>query len=128
MTIGALLSHFRSTWASNFKKFSRIWIVATLMASGVCFAIMYPDIFSVGSDIIISGFLVALCGFFFGYSISRVLRLEEPQCRAVCFETGFQNVAISFAIIQFTFPEDPDRMFAFPLWYTTGKDFELSSF
>ncbi|XP_075245030.1 ileal sodium/bile acid cotransporter-like isoform X2 [Convolutriloba macropyga] len=95
-------------------------IAVSLVASGIIFALLYPNIYFVGARIILSALLVSSCGFTLGYSLARVVRLHETQCRAVCFETGFQNVAISFAVIQLSFPHDADEMFAFPLWYATG--------
>ncbi|XP_063718700.1 ileal sodium/bile acid cotransporter-like isoform X2 [Symsagittifera roscoffensis] len=120
LLIGVLLKYFKESFALKFKKVGKAIIIITLLATTVIFGFLYPNIYFVGKKIIFSGLLVALAGFFFGYSISRVCRLPEKQCRAVCFETGFQNVAISFAVIQLGFPDKSDEMFAFPLWYATG--------
>ncbi|XP_075245025.1 ileal sodium/bile acid cotransporter-like isoform X1 [Convolutriloba macropyga] len=120
LLIGVLLKYYRPEGARKFKNGAKIFIMICLVASGIIFALLYPNIYFVGARIILSALLVSSCGFTLGYSLARVVRLHETQCRAVCFETGFQNVAISFAVIQLSFPHDADEMFAFPLWYATG--------
>ncbi|MFK8003920.1 MAG: bile acid:sodium symporter [Polyangiales bacterium] len=66
----------------------------------------------------VAAFLLGLIGLIAGYGVSALLRLPEPQRRAVALETGIQNSPLAFAIVLSALPETmQDEAIRLPMLY-----------
>ena len=60
---------------------------------------------SAGASYYITSILLGICGFIFGYFLSRILGLSSAQSRTVSLETGIQNTPLTMAIITLSFSD-----------------------
>lgn len=66
----------------------------------------------------LAAFLLGVIGLLAGYVVSALLRLPEPQRRAVALETGIQNSPLAFAIVLSALPEEmQDEAIRLPMLY-----------
>lgn len=107
VALGMLVRARRPGWAPRLERAASVAGIALLVGILAFSVIKHQDTLrESGANIFLAGFLVSFCGFVLGYSLSRLLRLEEADARAVSFETGLQNVSLTIAIIAFSFPEE----------------------
>jgi len=103
---GMFLRSRSERWAKNMEETGGALGIAVIVFLIVTWV---PKNFSQMMETDASIFITAVClglgGFLFGYSVSRLLRLNKRSSRTVALETGIQNGPLAFAIIILSFPE-----------------------
>ena len=74
-----------------------------IACSIVFISIINPRLYLSHWTIWLGAITLSWFGFGFGYLIALVCRQSHAQCRTIGFETGVQNVGLSFTIIAFMF-------------------------
>jgi BASS family bile acid:Na+ symporter len=75
-----------------------ISMIGIVVMTVLTVAIGRDNLITMGVILIVVCFLHITCGYFFGYAICRVLRLEEQTCRTIAFEVGMQNSGMASGI------------------------------
>ncbi|MCH2081827.1 MAG: bile acid:sodium symporter family protein [Saprospiraceae bacterium] len=65
---------------------------------GIITAAGRESLLQIGFLLILGCFLHNLIGYFLGYSICRLLKLDRPSCRTIAFEVGMQNSGLASGI------------------------------
>ncbi|XP_054910154.1 hepatic sodium/bile acid cotransporter isoform X1 [Poeciliopsis prolifica] len=115
---GILINHFRPQYSKIITKVG----LSVLMISVLVICII--SIVEIGSSLLYMfspplmaiATLMPLIGYVFGYIISWVFRLPQPERRTVAMETGCQNIQLCAAIVKVAFPPAViGPMYLFPL-------------
>ncbi|XP_073465039.1 hepatic sodium/bile acid cotransporter [Aquarana catesbeiana] len=117
---GMLLNSKRPQYTQCFMKFGRIVGLLTAIALLILSALyVKSDILKIFSPWLIgSAVLMPLIGYVLGYGMAFLFRLSYLSRRAICMETGCQNVQLCSAILKVTFEADViGPYFMFPLLY-----------
>ncbi|XP_054627876.1 hepatic sodium/bile acid cotransporter-like [Dunckerocampus dactyliophorus] len=118
--IGILINYYRPRHAKLVTKVGLI--IVSLAAVGVIILsaiVIGRNIMMVMSPPLVgSAALMPFIGYAFGYIISSIFRLSQPECRTVAIETGCQNTQLCSTILKLAFPSDViGPLFLFPLLY-----------
>ncbi|KAM6915040.1 hepatic sodium/bile acid cotransporter [Xenentodon cancila] len=123
---GILLNYYRPRYSNIITKVGltimtisvvAISIIAGMEIGGSILAVVSPPLMAIGA-------LMPFTGYAFGYLISSLFRLNQPERRTVAMETGCQNIQLCSTILKLAFPPAViGPMFLFPLVYVS---FQLS--
>ncbi|XP_061742085.1 hepatic sodium/bile acid cotransporter-like [Nerophis ophidion] len=118
--IGIVVNYYRPRYAKIITKVGLIimsitatgvTVAATIAIGGAITAVMSPPLLATGA-------LMPLIGFTFGYVISAVFKLSQPERRTVAMETGCQNIQLCSTILKLAFPPEViGPLFLFPMVY-----------
>ena len=107
---GMILRRFSPGWAKTAEDTAGFMaIIVILFLLGTLF-IRHGDILiRTPWQLYASAIGLGLCGFLFGFWVSRLFGLQPIFQRAISLETGIQNGPVSFAIIMLSFADTPVR-------------------
>ncbi|XP_061890334.1 hepatic sodium/bile acid cotransporter [Entelurus aequoreus] len=125
--VGVVVNYYRPRYAKIITKVGLIimsitatgvTVAATIAIGGAIMAVMSPPLLATGA-------LMPLVGFTFGYVISAVFKLSQPERRTVAMETGCQNIQLCSTILKLAFPPEViGPLFLFPMVYISFQLFE----
>jgi bile acid transporter len=70
------------------------------------------------AEIFMASIALGLCGFLFGFGISKLLKQTNKRAMTICLETGIQNGPLGIAIVLFSFPKElQDDILIVPVLY-----------
>lgn len=75
-----------------------ISMIGIVVMTVLTVAIGRDNLLAMGAILIVVCFLHITCGYTFGYTICRLLRLEEQTCRTIALEVGMQNSGMASGI------------------------------
>ncbi|XP_062267362.1 hepatic sodium/bile acid cotransporter [Platichthys flesus] len=114
--VGILLNFYRPRYAKIVKKVGFSLALACLLAILVIIAMELSFWKLMSPPLLVSAALMPLIGYTFGYLISSLCKLSEPERRTVAIETGCQNTQLCGAILVVAFPPAVmGPLFMFPL-------------
>lgn len=90
------LVYHRASWLK--KVMPLISMVGIVVMTVLTVAIGRDNLLAMGLILVVVCFLHICCGYFFGYSICRLLRLNEQTCRTIALEVGMQNSGMASGI------------------------------
>lgn len=120
------LLHIHSQFLINifllfFLRFLKIGSIAGIILvalSLILLSLLYPFMYSASWKIYVAAVSYPYISFMFGYVVSTLFRMDNFQRRTVALETGMQNYAVCFAILESSFSAEKfSVMSIFPLLY-----------
>lgn len=104
--------------ASVVLKIGSIAGILLVALSLILLSVLYPFMYSASWKIYVAAVSYPYVSFMFGYVVSTLFRMENSQRRTVALETGMQNYALCFAILESSFSAEKfSVMSIFPLLY-----------
>ncbi|XP_059213083.1 hepatic sodium/bile acid cotransporter [Centropristis striata] len=128
-SIGILINHYRPQYSKMITKVGIIFLLIAVVALGTLSSIgIGESILTVLSPQLMAiATLMPFTGYAFGYIISWISRLSQPERRTVSMETGCQNVPLCIAILKLAFPvEQVGALFLFPMVYAAMQMMEAA--
>ncbi|XP_049445509.1 sodium/bile acid cotransporter [Epinephelus fuscoguttatus] len=117
---GILINHYRPQLAKTVTKAGLIFlgIFMVVIAAVASFAIGDTLLTVLSPPLMAIAALMPFTGYVFGYVISSLFRLSQPERRTVAMETGCQNSQLCFTILKLAFPPElTGPLFLFPMVY-----------
>ncbi|KAG1706587.1 Ileal sodium/bile acid cotransporter [Nymphon striatum] len=102
--IGMLLKEFLPKFASIFCKIGSIVGMLGIAISLVIQSVLFPGMYLVKWNVWIAAAIFPIIGFFLGFILAKLAKMEMKVCKAISFETGSQNVALAMTVLFLTFP------------------------
>ncbi len=100
MLIGITIRHYKPKWAEISHKIIKPFTIIVVIIGVIGSSILYNHIFILFTwPIVISGALVAICGYGLGAVIASFFGLKKPQIIAISIETAYQNGGIAFILL-----------------------------
>ncbi|XP_061563507.1 hepatic sodium/bile acid cotransporter [Cololabis saira] len=119
---GILLNYYRPQYSKIITKMGlTIMMMSVVVISIIAGSELGGSVLAVASLPLMSiGALMPFIGYAFGYLISSLFRLSQPERRTVAMETGCQNIQLCSTILKLAFPPAViGPMFLFPLVYVS---------
>ncbi|KAI3364151.1 hypothetical protein L3Q82_010966 [Scortum barcoo] len=116
--IGILINYYRPQYSKIITRIGLGILIITVVVVGIMASIgIGGSILTVLSpSLMATGSLMPITGYAFGYIISSLFRLKQPERRTVAMETGCQNVQLCITILKVAFPPEMiGPLFLFPL-------------
>jgi len=100
----------------RFSTYAGIIIIAYLLISGLINN--GKELRTISTNEYISVIILQLSGFLFGFIVSLITRISTQDRKAVCLETGIQNVPLTFTVILLSFHgQQQEAILRIPLLY-----------
>ncbi|MFV0247921.1 MAG: bile acid:sodium symporter [Tenacibaculum sp.] len=116
---GMLIKKINSKLAELVEKISSYIGIIAIVVIFVIPLIKNKDMFNVNINVFIAPALIAGLGMFFGYAISRLVKLSLAQSKTVSLETGIQNAVLTIGIIVLSFDGELQKsLLVIPILYT----------
>ncbi|XP_023127525.2 hepatic sodium/bile acid cotransporter [Amphiprion ocellaris] len=119
---GILINYFRPQYSKTITKAGVaimmisvvvVGIITTVGVGGSILTVLSPNLMAIGA-------LMPFIGYSFGYIISSLFRLSQPERRTVAMETGCQNIQLCSTILKVAFPSAViGPLFLFPMVYAS---------
>ena len=90
------LIYHRAEWMKRIMPL--ISMIGIVVMTVLTVAIGRDNLLTMGAILMVVCFLHITCGYFFGYFICRMLRMEEQTCRTIALEVGMQNSGMASGI------------------------------
>ncbi|XP_070782276.1 hepatic sodium/bile acid cotransporter [Enoplosus armatus] len=117
---GILINYYRPQYAKTITKVGLtimmiavigIGIIASIAVGGSILAVLSPPLMAIAA-------LMPFIGYTFGYIISALFKLNQPERRTIAMETGCQNIQLCTTIVKMAFPPAMvGPLFLFPMVY-----------
>lgn len=99
--LGLLFNHFL---AKRFEGLAKVMPLVSMIGIAVIIAVITANgrdsLLEIGFLLILATFIHNLLGYFFGYSLSRLLGMDIKSARTIAFEVGMQNSGLASGIAQ----------------------------
>ncbi|XP_072050036.1 ileal sodium/bile acid cotransporter-like [Amphiura filiformis] len=108
VAVGMLIRYKLSRWAPIVEKINSIMALIGIPVSITLNGLINPGMFTSGWKVWFASVTLPFMGFSIGYGMALLLKQSHSKCRAIAFETGCQNVALTLTLILMTFADHPD--------------------
>ncbi|XP_072050529.1 ileal sodium/bile acid cotransporter-like [Amphiura filiformis] len=108
VALGMLIRYKLKRWAPYVEKINSIVALIGIPIVITLNGLINPRMFTSGWKVWFASVTLPFLGFSIGYGMALLLKQSHTKCRAIAFETGCQNVALTLTLILMTFSEHPD--------------------
>ncbi|XP_028253819.1 sodium/bile acid cotransporter [Parambassis ranga] len=118
--IGILINYYRPKYSKIITKagLTIMMIAVVVIGTITSFAIGGSILTVLSPPLMAIAALMPFIGYTFGYIISALFRLTQPERRTVAMETGCQNIQLCSTILKLAFPTEMiGPLFLFPMVY-----------